>query len=507
MGALIASLASLRWVPSLLPYLIMIMYAFKNIAKVLVVENVVIQQFLILLMISFLSACGGASTNGSDSQDDRTAPLLPTIETLLIDSTTPTLTGSADSDTTLSITVGGAIYINVPVNDDGGWSLDLASAVADSGALSLSDGIYNVGVISTDAAGNSTADTTRDELSIDSTAPGAPAINTLLTNTTTPILTGSADSDATLSITVDGATYSNVSVNDDGNWSLDLASAVADSGTLLLYNGVYNVAVVATDGAGNSTADATSDELTIDTEVDTDTLPAFAGKLTYYGGNPDGGACGFDLPVHYVDSSYVDYYAAAGANIFKDGKNCGMVVEISNPARFDTDNADCITNENTIVRVMIADSCPGCDSNHLDLSPIPFAGLVGPGLSNTCGTLTADMRFVAGNLSGTIGIQNKEQATAYWYGVRIYGHNLPIASVAFKSSGSSTWIPAIKSDGPSFYKLEGSGYTLIAPLSVKLTDVNGGVITAIDVITYFTADMVFDTGIQFSGGLTEDPLL
>ncbi len=230
----------------------------------------------------------------------------------------------------------------------------------------------------------------------------------------------------------------------------------------------------------------------------------YSGKLTYYGGNASGGACGYDIPLYYASTQFVDYYAAAGADVFDAGYNCGMVVEITNAERYNPSNTGCITAPNTTIRVMITDQCPECPNNHLDLAPIPMDTLA-PGLAGTCGVLSADWRFVAAELTSNIQVQSKSGVSQYWYGFRFYGHNLPVTKVELKSNGSSTWYEADKSQGPSFYVLNG-GYPLTLPLSIRFTDVNGSVLVATDVITSFISDAYFDTGVQLDGELTGDPL-
>jgi len=231
----------------------------------------------------------------------------------------------------------------------------------------------------------------------------------------------------------------------------------------------------------------------------------YSGKLTYYGGNPAGGACGYNMPVDYASTSYVDYYVAAGADVFKDGNNCGMAIEITNAERYDPNNHSCLTRPNTTIRVILADRCPECPNDHLDLAPVPMEALVEPGLAGTCGILSADWRFASARLTSNIQIQSKSGVSAYWYGLRPFSHNLPIRQVELRSSGSADWYEALKNQGPSFYTLTG-GYPLTLPLSIRLTDVNNNQVVATDVITSFDSEAYFDTGVQFSGELTGDPL-
>ncbi|MCZ4328201.1 hypothetical protein O4H28_18165, partial [Brachybacterium paraconglomeratum] len=86
----------------------------------------------------------------------------------------------------------------------------------------------------TDAASNTATDITNGEVTIDTSAPSVPVVNTQTTSDTTPVITGSATLGAgeTLTVTVNGATYTNVVVDGSGNWSLDTGTATPASGTL-----------------------------------------------------------------------------------------------------------------------------------------------------------------------------------------------------------------------------------------------------------------------------------
>ena len=91
----------------------------------------------------------------------------------------------------------------------------------------------------------------------DTTAPIV-SVLPLTTSDTTPALSGIVDDpEATVEIIVDGQTYSATN-NGDGTWTLE-NDTIAD-----LAVGTYDIAVTATDLAGNIGADETLDELTIE---------------------------------------------------------------------------------------------------------------------------------------------------------------------------------------------------------------------------------------------------
>ena len=98
---------------------------------------------------------------------------------------------------------------------------------------------------------------------IDTTAPVV-TVNLLSTNDNTPGLAGTVDDNvATINVTVNGSSYAATN-NGDGTWTL------ADNAiTPALIDGVWEVAVTATDGVGNVGSDVTASELTVDTVVAT----------------------------------------------------------------------------------------------------------------------------------------------------------------------------------------------------------------------------------------------
>ncbi len=122
------------------------------------------------------------------------------------------------------------------------------------------EGLAVTGIVTvTDLAGNS-AEFTSPTFKIDKTAPTL-TVNALSTTDTTPELTGTVDASiaglATLSVTVNGTTYvwpAQVSVTGT-NWTLPIAAP--------LPLGRYEVTVSATDLAGNTGSDGTTNELEI----------------------------------------------------------------------------------------------------------------------------------------------------------------------------------------------------------------------------------------------------
>ncbi|TDR14629.1 Ig-like domain-containing protein, partial [Marinicella litoralis] len=143
---------------------------------------------------------------------------------------------------------------------DGTWSCTLSGPVVDGDDIMATQD---------DPAGNTSPQTT--ELGgIDTSAPDVPTVTPLLTNDVTPVISGTAEANSTVTVQVGGATYT-TTASPTGVWSIDLDTQAPDSGVLSLdTNGANDVTATATDAAGNTSApDLTSGELVLDTTAPT----------------------------------------------------------------------------------------------------------------------------------------------------------------------------------------------------------------------------------------------
>src|SRR5690606_5618274 len=196
---------------------------------------------------------------------DSSAPTVPTVNNVVTNSSTPEITGTADSEDVLTVTVNGVTYTegNDRLGDEGEESWTLQIPVGNE----IPDGIYDVVATATDLAGNSASDGTLDELTIDSSVPTVPTVNTLVTNSSTPEITGTADSEDELTVGVNGVVYAegNGALTDNGDNTWTLQIPVGNE----IPDGVYDVSATAMDAVGNVSTDSTVDELVIDTTAPT----------------------------------------------------------------------------------------------------------------------------------------------------------------------------------------------------------------------------------------------
>ena len=214
-------------------------------------------------------AAGNSSAAGTQMLTiDTTAPDAPAFTSAnLTSNTTPSIAGTAEPGSTVTVIVAGAVYSTTATN--GAWVVNLASDTPVAGSLSLNDNGDNVvSATATDAAGNLSAVGTQ-ELTIDTTAPAAPVITSpSLTDSITPVVSGTAEPGSTVTLTIGGATYS-ASAAPDGTWTINLSTAAPNSGIATLnLNGANIVSATATDAVGNMSTPGTQ-TLTIDTTAPT----------------------------------------------------------------------------------------------------------------------------------------------------------------------------------------------------------------------------------------------
>lgn len=200
---------------------------------------------------------------------DATPPAAP-----VIDETNGTLvTGTAEPGSTVSLDVDGDDITDyqVPVGQDGTWSVDVDPDLADGTTITAT---------ATDVAGNTGPEGTQvvDIALVDVTPPPAPVITngtddvapqegTLSsgdsTNDTTPTLEGTAEAGSTVTVFQDGVEIGTTVVDSFGEWNFTVPALVEDS---------YLFTATATDAAGNESAVSAGFNLTVDTTSPTTTI-------------------------------------------------------------------------------------------------------------------------------------------------------------------------------------------------------------------------------------------
>jgi hypothetical protein len=164
--------------------------------------------------------------------DDFPGTTGPVLAGGLTNDTTPTITGSAEPNSTVSIFNNGVFVATAPVDGAGTWTY----------TPTLVDGPQSITVSSLNAAGNASPLSTAFAFTVDATPPAAPIVNPTNGSGT---LAGTAEPGAIIS----------VDVGNDGGPATVLADATTGAWTYLLPAGVTDatpIAVTATDAAGNT---------------------------------------------------------------------------------------------------------------------------------------------------------------------------------------------------------------------------------------------------------------
>ncbi|SOH93972.1 Hemolysin-type calcium-binding repeat-containing protein [Monaibacterium marinum] len=197
-------------------------------------------------------AAGNSSTASAalNVTIDTSAPTAPTITGFTDDTgttgdgitgdTTPTLTGTADANASVTVLANGATIGVAMASASGAWSFT---------APALSDGSYSFTATSADAAGNTSAASVAVDITMDATKPDD------LTLDTDTVVENSAGGTFVGTVQLSEAATLVLTDDADGRFVLDGAELKVASGAVLDYEDQTSrdVTVQATDAAGNVT--------------------------------------------------------------------------------------------------------------------------------------------------------------------------------------------------------------------------------------------------------------
>ncbi|KZE85321.1 sulfurtransferase, partial [Chromobacterium sp. F49] len=187
---------------------------------------------------------------------------------------TPTVTGTAEADSTVTIYVDGVSVGTTTASGTGAWSYAFSDPIA--------SGSHAITAMATSGSVNSSVSTAYTVM-IDTTAPSAPTVTGLtaatdtgssssdgVTSDNTPTVQGTAEANSTVTLYVDGTAVGTTTADNTGAWFYNVSSSLAD--------GNHSIRATATDTAGNVSSQATAYSVTIDTA--TPTTPAISGLTT-----------------------------------------------------------------------------------------------------------------------------------------------------------------------------------------------------------------------------------
>ncbi len=174
---------------------------------------------------------------------------------------TPTLSGSAEANSTITLYSGSTAVGTATAGGSGGWTVTAAS---------LADGVNTLTVTATDAAGNTSAASSPLTVTIDTVqaAPGTPVLGAAydsgtsssdgITRIVNPTITGTGEAGSVVTLYDGGVSYGSATVNGLGVWSIATGTLVPGTRTLT---------ASAIDRAGNSSVASAGLVITIDTSA------------------------------------------------------------------------------------------------------------------------------------------------------------------------------------------------------------------------------------------------
>ncbi len=190
---------------------------------------------------------------------DLTAPVAPAVASpangSVTNTATPTLSGTAEPGSTVTVTLDGAVIGTAVATSAGTWSLTPPS--------SLTEGPHTVSATATDAAGNVSPASATGTFTVDLTAPASPTLaspaNGAVVATASPAISGTAEAGSTVTVILDGLVVGTATASSTGAWSFTLPASLAD--------GAHTVRATSTDGAGNVSASSPTHTFTVDTQA------------------------------------------------------------------------------------------------------------------------------------------------------------------------------------------------------------------------------------------------
>ncbi len=210
------------------------------------------------VQVTSTDAAGNVSAPSANSDFivDTQAPEAPLITSLtngaLLNTAKPTFQGTAESGSTVSVFVDGAV-VGTVIAVSGNWSFTLTT--------NLAQGAHKVSATARDNAGNISPSSSTINFSVDSVPPAAPEVTSPVSGsfiaTARPTITGNAEPSSKVTVLVDGIVVSVFDADATGKWSLLMPSTLAE--------GLHRVSATARDAAGNDSQGSAEVLFTVDT--------------------------------------------------------------------------------------------------------------------------------------------------------------------------------------------------------------------------------------------------
>ncbi|RTQ46264.1 hypothetical protein EJV47_22305 [Hymenobacter gummosus] len=222
--------------------------------------------------VNIVSNCTGGATSSAATTSFSTAQAVtaaPVVSTppngSTLNDNTPTYSGTAPANSTVTIIVDGSGVGTTTTNAAGNWVFTPVTP--------LPDGPHQVRATAQLSGQTTSPDSNTNSFTVDTTAPPAPVVTTpangSLTADNTPAYSGTAEPGSTVTPLVDGSSVGNTTADGSGNWTFTPTTPLAD--------GSHTVRARAIDLAGNTSVDSNTNTFTVDTTAPTVTISSTAG--------------------------------------------------------------------------------------------------------------------------------------------------------------------------------------------------------------------------------------
>jgi len=195
--------------------------------------------------------------------DDRSLSIGSIVDGGLTNDNRPTIVGTGEPHSTVTVRSDGVTYSSIPVGTDGRWSMP---------AGPLGDGGHAFVATAVDRAGNQSRESIAFHILIDTTVVAPHIIDMIddvplhlgridrggLTNDATPTLSGIAEVGSIITIRTAGLVIGTAVANEFGVWRMT---------SLPLNDGVHEIIATAIDPAGNASGESTAFRVAVDTFV------------------------------------------------------------------------------------------------------------------------------------------------------------------------------------------------------------------------------------------------
>ncbi len=224
--------------------------------------------------------------------------------------------------------------------------------------------------------------------------------------------------------------------------------------------------------AGSEDAGTLADAGPEDAGMPCDPGPDFTGEVSWYEpASSEIGACSVALDFPHFAAVSPARWGGAGA--------CGSCLEITGP-------------DGKTVRVHVADQCPECATDQVDLGRAAFEQLAAPAVGRLQDVTVTPVRC---DDEGNIEYRFAQSTNSFYVQVVIWNHAQPIAQVELRPHpGGGEWVP-LQRESYNAFTFSAQRGPLPAQVSFRVTDVHGNAL--VDMQVPVAAGSVFEGGGQF----------